>query len=167
MPSARSQLLSLPFLSLYVASISAMTLNFERESWQSAGWFPVAVGLTAALAIIPLRLLLQRHLLDRSNGNGFQAGFFFVVGAFPLAAIPFLGKGHLLAIFGAITASVLSGLAGVATLLQWPGFRSPPNPNECSHCGYDLAGNLSGICPECGAACKAASPAGESPAAGN
>lgn len=23
---------------------------------------------------------------------------------------------------------------------------------RCGHCGYDLAGNVSGVCPECGAA---------------
>ena len=27
-----------------------------------------------------------------------------------------------------------------------------PRPGHCRNCGYDLTGNLSGICPECGAA---------------
>jgi hypothetical protein len=27
-------------------------------------------------------------------------------------------------------------------------------PNCCHECGYDLTGNVSGICPECGAACR-------------
>jgi len=39
--------------------------------------------------------------------------------------------------------------------------------NRCLKCSYSLTGNTSGICPECGAACKAADPAGVSPAAGN
>ena len=33
---------------------------------------------------------------------------------------------------------------------------------RCSTCSYDLAFNTSGTCPECGAACKAADPAGVS-----
>ena len=28
----------------------------------------------------------------------------------------------------------------------------------CRHCGYNLRGNVSGACPECGAACTAAPP---------
>jgi len=33
---------------------------------------------------------------------------------------------------------------------------------HCPSCGYNLTGNSSGVCPECGAACKAADPAGVS-----
>lgn len=35
-----------------------------------------------------------------------------------------------------------------ALLAYWVRLREPP-PGHCS-CGYDLTGNLSGICPECG-----------------
>jgi hypothetical protein len=41
------------------------------------------------------------------------------------------------------------------------------NRSICRSCGYNLTGNTSGVCPECGAACKAADPAGVSPAAGD
>ena len=28
--------------------------------------------------------------------------------------------------------------------------RRPPDPNMCRRCEYDLTGNVSGVCPECG-----------------
>lgn len=43
---------------------------------------------------------------------------------------------------------VLTGLP--AAYLLWRNRRSIP-PNHCCTCGYDLTGNVSGVCPECGA----------------
>jgi len=42
---------------------------------------------------------------------------------------------------------------GVATLLAWRWDR--PRPGQCPSCGYDLTGNESGFCPECGTEVKA------------
>ncbi len=35
------------------------------------------------------------------------------------------------------------------TVAVWPG-RRRPDPGRCRRCGYDLTGNASGVCPECG-----------------
>jgi hypothetical protein len=43
-----------------------------------------------------------------------------------------------------------SALAGVAALLLWLERRARPRKGGCDVCGYDLTGNTSGICPECG-----------------
>jgi len=44
-------------------------------------------------------------------------------------------------------------LAGVPTLLLfWRDRHGRIPPGYCQRCGYDLTGNLSGICPECGTA---------------
>ena len=65
---------------------------------------------------------------------------------------------------------VLLAVFSVLPVWRWVrplGRRSKKQQLVCPHCSYDLTGNSSGICPECGAACKAADPAGVSPAAGN
>lgn len=37
-------------------------------------------------------------------------------------------------------------------LVAWMHRRNPwPDSSFCSHCSYDLTGNISGVCPECGA----------------
>ena len=35
------------------------------------------------------------------------------------------------------------------TLLVWRFWPKPPKPGHC-RCGYNLTGNTSGVCPECG-----------------
>jgi len=40
-------------------------------------------------------------------------------------------------------------LAIPTVLLWWRDCRSIP-PGHCQQCGYDLTGNVSGVCPECG-----------------
>lgn len=55
---------------------------------------------------------------------------------------------------GAGVASLLVPLALLAllvlSLLLFRADRSPLNPRACRQCGYDLTGNTSGVCPECG-----------------
>jgi len=36
------------------------------------------------------------------------------------------------------------------TGVLWNRDRRRARPGLCSRCGYDLKGNLSGVCPECG-----------------
>jgi predicted Zn-ribbon and HTH transcriptional regulator len=33
-------------------------------------------------------------------------------------------------------------------------------PSHCQRCGYDLTGNMSGVCPECGLAVSPSDPKG-------
>jgi hypothetical protein len=41
-------------------------------------------------------------------------------------------------------------LATAAIALHYRRLTRPPRPGCCEDCGYDLTGNLSGRCPECG-----------------
>jgi hypothetical protein len=48
----------------------------------------------------------------------------------------------------------LAAVANVAAVLIRPGAK--PGACVCAGCGYDLAGNVTGVCPECGACVKRA-----------
>jgi hypothetical protein len=42
----------------------------------------------------------------------------------------------------------ISGLLAVASGVLWWRYALPPG--VCQTCGYNLTGNVSGVCPECG-----------------
>jgi len=43
-------------------------------------------------------------------------------------------------------------IAALVLLVPWPGDWLQSKRGRCTKCGYDLRGNTSGVCPECGAA---------------
>ena len=46
----------------------------------------------------------------------------------------------------------LIGIAGAWTLFEFcKSRRARYGAGRCARCGYDLTGNVSGVCPECGA----------------
>ena len=42
------------------------------------------------------------------------------------------------------------GVAAIPTIMLWRLDRRIPIPGHCQRCGYNLTGNVSGVCPECG-----------------
>lgn len=48
---------------------------------------------------------------------------------------------------------IVALIAIPVSMLLYP-LPGAPRPNHCSHCGYNLTGNVSGVCPECGARLK-------------
>ena len=58
--------------------------------------------------------------------------------------------GLAILLWAALTTAVLT--KGLAVLFHPPqGGARPPRPGVCRRCGYSLTGNVSGVCPECGA----------------
>lgn len=50
----------------------------------------------------------------------------------------------------------MTALWATVAFVQWRSILAPSKPaNRCTNCGYDLTGNVSGVCPECGTACGA------------
>jgi small-conductance mechanosensitive channel len=120
-------LLSWPFLCLYAAAIFAVVLSAGRSHWAPSGWYPTAVGGTAALAIIPLRYMFQKRLLDRSAGDWLRIVFFFFLALATLAAAVFFIKTEVFLLgCGMLLMSALFTWSALGTFLEWPGFRRPP-----------------------------------------
>lgn len=61
--------------------------------------------------------------------------------------------------------ALIVAAAGVLALLAWRLLRRRPRPGCCRRCGYDLTGNRSGVCPECGTPTGTAAAVAESSAA--
>ena len=76
--------------------------------------------------------------------------FFAILGTIAAAGGTYLAKPE------PVVGLILVGIGAMAFWpalgihFNWPGFRRRFKPNECRHCGYDLTGNVSGVCPECG-----------------
>jgi hypothetical protein len=51
---------------------------------------------------------------------------------------------------GCACAGLLAGAFTIVLASIYIPAPRPLQPTGCSHCGYDLTGNISGVCPECG-----------------
>jgi hypothetical protein len=57
---------------------------------------------------------------------------------------------HVETVWAVEVSAIFVGLA-IASVLVWRGGRKPLE-GHCKKCGYNLTGNVSGVCPECGTA---------------
>lgn len=128
-------------------------LHSDGHQWPPA-------SLPSLLVALPLILLSSMGLLVVGPGIGIRllatVPFVLSLAAF-LAAFPFHQVktendlvSALLGVGGAVFAVIVSYpcvvLAAVLAIRRTAGFKG----SLCSECGYDLAGNVSGACPECG-----------------
>jgi hypothetical protein len=63
------------------------------------------------------------------------------------------GQGRSFTAFAVVPCWLLFAVAAVPTLLLCYVDRRRIPPGHCRHCGYNLTGNISGVCPECGTPC--------------
>lgn len=50
---------------------------------------------------------------------------------------------------------MVSAAASIFWLWRWKQWKARLRKDLCLHCGYELTGNTSGVCPECGESIRA------------
>lgn len=104
----------------------------------SAGWFVwLGVGPDGVLADVLIGAVVLGSI-------GFVAGFFG-----PILLTPQANQGPLLGIFITGPLGFLLGAVG-GLIFSVVRAKNKPKPGSCRTCNYDLTGNTSGTCPECG-----------------
>ncbi len=83
-----------------------------------------------------------------ANYDEQDAGFYYYVRPWEMTLLPKL-LGSQGSYFLVIPLWIPALLAGVSTFILWRRSRRVP-PGHCKACRYDLTGNVSGVCPECG-----------------
>ncbi len=90
--------------------------------------------------------------------------------SFPNMAPGFPTIGKVLAFSVPLLLGVLTGVRSCRSIVRHRGIlsffwdseiRRGYPPGHCQRCGYDLTGNLSGVCPECGTTLSEAGPSGQ------
>ncbi len=102
---------------------------------------------------LPLIQLIMAGGVLMSSGLACRMSKYAMVGAFAPLAL------SLPAAYGMMPESLRSALQVGSLLVMVCAFapvvvdiRQRPKVGHCAHCGYDLTGNASGRCPECGTA---------------
>lgn len=110
----------------------------QREEQLFRGKVAIAVGIVAPLLSV-LAILGWLTLPDIFPALGKWSDD----PLWPVSLVRFL-LGPMMDVYIFCAVSLIYGIIQLATL--------PPNrpTTNCVHCGYDLTGNTSGVCPECG-----------------
>lgn len=141
-----------PFWMLCLSAIGAVVLYTMRGQYFEQPWFPFAIGATAAMALIPLKFW-SINIVQTPSKSGWSHIIFFgissLLGGAAAYFLIFVAREYKLGFSLGVCAAFFA-YASLGTLYDWPGYRRPLEPGQCRGCRYDLTGNTSGVCPECG-----------------
>lgn len=79
--------------------------------------------------------VLSAAALIWASGNDWAEGRNFTIMWIGIFMLPSIG---------------ISVLTPIFAFIEWVKMPRPKTPGFCARCGYNLTGNVSGVCPECG-----------------
>jgi len=129
--------------------------------------FRLAGSAVLVLGAFPLTLWWHWHIWQPKEHaslrvitalfSGFAGGILLGGAAFVTKLLPAMDRRALQGVETALNGATIGIAACFVCLLSSPitarvarRYRQFIDSSECSHCGYDLTGNVSGMCPECG-----------------
>jgi hypothetical protein len=142
-----------PLIAVMLAApyVGVIVLISKPWRWTRHDWLIVGSAVPVAGCII-VGVMRSHRFLTRRDRPVRRAVFFAVCSPFAFAAFLLIDQDSPVIALAALAMTTAFAYGTVGTLLQWPGFRRPRvrAPHECPGCAYDLTGNTSGVCPECG-----------------
>jgi hypothetical protein len=122
--------------------------EFVSPAWEFANWADLFVGVCAILA---WAVALVHAVLERSVQ--WKGAKLSLIAAILLLAAVLLWTNDLSywqREKWMIASLPFAMLAGTGSFMVWISLRRGFAAGRCGACGYDLTGNISGVCPECG-----------------
>ena len=126
-----------------ILAIAVVTARTSHELWAPGG-IGVALGYGAAVFVHSETATTWRWEVARGRGWTDAAACWRQVGRPRACEGPLVGKIYIIPLW-----LPLFAFAAVA-VWAWRYDRNRWPPGHCQECGYDLTGNVSGVCPECG-----------------
>lgn len=145
----RKQLLSWPFVMLYVSAISAVALHVAAPQLGRAAWFPIAVGLVGGFAVFPLRHLATKALTHAMRARLWRVLLFLFMPALTTIGLFFVDRHDIVLTCTSILMSLVFLAAAVATALNLPPMQTGRIEGRCPKCRCRLDHWPGRQCPEC------------------
>jgi len=158
-PGLNDWVIHLHFVDGKLAGAYAITPPHAVHRGPSAGWVTMQLALAGLVYVGAGTWCLSALLLPFNRPWRWQIAQAALAGLLVAALAQALGPGWSLpplSSSGILHARLLltivaAGLLGLVSLMVPPRkMRARVGVAPCAHCGYDLTGNISGRCPECG-----------------
>ncbi|UCG15480.1 MAG: hypothetical protein JSV19_09300 [Phycisphaerales bacterium] len=127
--------------------------------WQGFGYIYAGGDVTIDIAIYDghLRITVAHldtgHSVPPERSGSFLISSFYEIRDYQFSRLRAYARHGITCSIAHVPLLTAAVLLGLLTAMLWHRDRRPPM-GHCQNCAYDLTGNVSGVCPECGNAIR-------------